>query len=94
MLDKSRILSFEWCQRLKPDRAAVVVAEGAEDAQLREIESVIERLPVERRTFWMRAADWAMPSEEAETEGLEVSPRRKNKQTVWCNRQPWCTYAK
>ena len=72
MLDKSRILSFEWCQRLKPDRAAVVVAEGAEDAQLREIESAIERLPVEHRTFRMRAADWVMPSGEAETEGLDT----------------------
>eukprot|EP00731_Ephydatia_muelleri_P014338 Em0008g58a len=44
---KADILPEEWNHRLRPDRAAVVVAEAAEEAQMTAIASAIEHLPVE-----------------------------------------------
>ncbi|KAL5469174.1 hypothetical protein EMCRGX_G030388 [Ephydatia muelleri] len=64
---KADILPEEWNHRLRPDRAAVVVAEAAEEAQMTAIASAIENLPVEDGTARLSAAEWVLAPGEMET---------------------------
>ncbi|KAL5457178.1 hypothetical protein EMCRGX_G034423 [Ephydatia muelleri] len=64
--------SAEWNHRHRPDRAAVVVAEAAEEAQMTTIASAIEHLPVEDGTARFSAAEWVLAPGEMETEGVET----------------------
>eukprot|EP00731_Ephydatia_muelleri_P021751 Em0014g342a len=54
---KADILPEEWNHWPRPDRATVVVAEAAEEAQMTAVASAIEHLPVEAR---LSAAEWVM----------------------------------
>ena len=72
---KAGILPLEWCHCLKPDRAAVTVAEATEGAQLTAITTGIQRLPVENGTTCMSATEWVNAPGEMETEGAETIPQ-------------------
>ncbi|KAL5505629.1 hypothetical protein EMCRGX_G007093 [Ephydatia muelleri] len=69
---KAGILPAEWCHRLRPDRAAVAVAEATEGAQLTAITTAIQRLPVENGTTRMSATEWVNAPGEMEIEGAET----------------------
>eukprot|EP00731_Ephydatia_muelleri_P016481 Em0009g905a len=69
---KADILPEEWNHRLRPDRAAVVVAEAAEEAQMTAIASAIEHLSGEDGTARLSAAEWVLAPGEMETEGVET----------------------
>eukprot|EP00731_Ephydatia_muelleri_P003096 Em0001g3096a len=69
---KAGILPAEWCRRLRPDRAAMAVAEATEGAQLTAITTAIQRLPVENGTTRMSATEWVNAPGEMEIEGAET----------------------
>eukprot|EP00731_Ephydatia_muelleri_P002693 Em0001g2693a len=69
---KAGILPADWCRLLRPDRAAVAVAEATEGAQLTAITTAIQRLPVENGTTHMSATEWVNAPGEMEIEGAET----------------------
>eukprot|EP00731_Ephydatia_muelleri_P018687 Em0011g727a len=69
---KAGILPADWCRLLRPDRAAVAVAEATEGAQLTAITTAIQRLPVENGTTRMSATEWVNAPGEMEIEGAET----------------------